>query len=222
MKTYIDIHSHSKTHKSHVFELINLILPDIQTQKDEYYSAAWHPWHLKNYALKNMECELQKLNCSKNIIAIGECGIDRAINVSIEFQKQVFMLHLSIAEQLNKPVIIHAVRSISDILEILKVKHFKQVIIFHDFRGNKEEIKQLERFNTYFSFGRSLFQSNKKVLNSFNSIDASRIFFETDASEILIEKIYLRASNLLKMDLINLQKQIQNNFTSVFGDELAE
>lgn len=222
MARLIDIHTHRTSENSlQVFSLKNIILPQQQVPEKGFYSTGWHPWFIENYPLTEMEKTLRSVCCLPQIIAIGECGLDRAINTPMEVQMKVFEFHLKLAQLNNKPLIIHAVRSYSDVLQALKKMNFRLPVIFHDYRGNEQQTKQLLQFNSYFSFGESLVKQ-QPIKEKIRHIPTNRLFLETDESELSIEKIYLSAASVLGTSLEDLSEQLLNNFKTIFGDELVE
>ena len=83
-----------------------------------------HPWELvlpfnrEAFDLKWNELIKRK----SGIYAIGECGLDRIHEniTDIENQKYVLLKHFDEARKRKIPLIIHSVRTYSDILSILK------------------------------------------------------------------------------------------------------
>lgn len=222
MPKFIDIHTHS-THQQNdeTFIIKNIILPDQHVVSNQFCTVGWHPWFIGQYSLTEIEKRIEQETILPKIIAIGECGIDRAIEVPIEIQRKVFEIHLHQAKKLKKPLIIHAVRAYSDILEILKKHQFELPVIFHDYYGNEQQTNQLLKFNSYFSFGQSILKPSFKI-EKLKSIPLNNLFFETDESKISIQKIYLRAAELLDIPVIELKDRIVNNFKEVFGNGLVE
>jgi TatD DNase family protein len=222
MNRYIDIHTHQDyKNTSNVFAIKNILLPDQEIQNTVISSVGWHPWFIEKHPIREIKHLIQEKSKAKQVIAIGECGIDRAINTPLDIQKEVFKIHLEIAEQLSKPIIVHSVKAYSDILQALKASNFSQAIIFHDYRGNPQQTNELLKFKSYFSFGESILK-NQSILVKFTAIPVNRLFFETDESSISIEKIYLRAAFLLNKSESEVCALILNNFNSVFGNELVE
>ena len=197
------------------------MLPNQKVPETGVYSAGWHPWFITNYSLSEIEMVVKATAQSPRVIAIGECGLDRAIKTPIELQLKVFNLHLALASEVQKPVIVHAVRSYSDMLQALKKRQFKQALIFHDFRGNAQQMNQLLKFNSYFSFGEALLK-DPKVMEKMIVVPPNRLFLETDESKLSIEKIYLSAASVLSTSMEELSRQIVDNFRTIFGDGLVK
>ena len=63
----------------------------------------------------------------KNFIAIGETGLDYFYpNPKKEIQKDSFIKHISIARELNLPIIVHTREADEDTINILKTQYKKE------------------------------------------------------------------------------------------------
>lgn len=221
MNRFIDIHTHNTPNDASSFILKNIILPNQKIPEIGHYSAGWHPWFIAHHTLTEIEdCLIKELE-RPQVIAIGECGIDRVVRTPLDVQQKVFEIHLRFALEYNKPIIVHAVRSYSDLHSIFKNMNFQLPVILHDYRGNSQQTSELLKFNTFFSFGESLFKQ-EKMKYKIREIPLTRLFFETDESLLSIEKIYLRAASVLDVSMDELSKQIIGNFKNIFGNGLVE
>lgn len=98
---------------------------------------------------------------NKKICAIGECGLDyyRCTEESIEKQKRAFVEQIEIANEFNKPLMLHIRHGVNhlehnaylDTLEILKI-YSKVKGDVHFFAGNSEEAKAFLDFGFTLSF----------------------------------------------------------------------
>ncbi|MDP5094220.1 MAG: TatD family hydrolase, partial [Polaribacter sp.] len=85
MKMFFDIHTHSTSILNQVFAIQNRY----PTSNDfsSPFSIGLHPWFLKKETSENeillLEQKLQHPKC----FAIGECGLDKAIDTNFDFQK---------------------------------------------------------------------------------------------------------------------------------------
>lgn len=211
---YIDIHTH---HSSKKFSLKNYNLNDI-FDDNQSYSVGLHPWNLRDTIENDLRMiQVSELATKNNVIAIGESGIDRVIDIAIGEQKRVFMFHLHLANKLRKPLIIHSVRAHSDFLEIFKKEKLNVPVIFHDFHGNFEEARKLLQYPCYFSFGQSLFHS-EKTMNVLKLLPEDRFFLETDDQETFpIEMIYQKAGEVLNKSPFTLLLLMTKNSQRIFN-----
>lgn len=216
MSKFVNIHTHNPDSGNNISVKNTYFFTELETQNENLFlSIGLHPWDIEKYEFNVFFDSLKRALNQKKLRFVGEIGIDRAISTDISLQKTIFEKQLLLAEKNSVPVIIHCVRAYSDILQILRKHKPTVALIFHDFRANETIYEQLNRYNSYFSFGKVLFSRTGKVLSYFSNIPLSRKFFETDDADISIEKIYKQAAGLRKMDLEALKSQIFNNFENL-------
>ena len=153
---------------------------------------------------------------SPNVIALGEAGLDKMHKATFERQIELFERQIELAEALQKPMILHDVRSHNEIIALRKKHRAKQPWILHGFSGTEQDVRQLIGQGIYLSVGESLLHPERKIHKSFKFIDLDYLFLETDMAEIGVEKVYEAAANLLGMDLSALQTRIFANFARIF------
>ncbi len=223
MLPFIDIHSHIKAENEEgIIRINNLLLHKKLPVGKAFYSAGWHPWFINGYTINEIHNSLLAIGNNKNVLAIGECGLDRVKSTPLEIQKKVFTLHIELALKNDKPLIVHCVKCYSDLLETLKTKQMP-ITIIHRYSGNIHQLEQMLKYdNVFFSLGADLFKDNNKLQKILKAIPRQKIFLETDDSHISIEKIYLRASIILNTHTEVLKQDIFRNFKNIFGNELVE
>jgi TatD DNase family protein len=191
-----------------------LELNKLQLEKLPYsVSIGLHPWHLLKKTIDNCIDELTISALSKNVLAIGEIGIDRAIETPVKTQIAYFEAQLYLAEQLQKPIIIHAVKSYSDFIPYLKKA--KVPFVFHQFNGNVQQANELLKYNCKLSFGKNIF--NHTQIDLLKHIPLDSFFLETDtAHHINIFDIYTKASEIKGVKMDALKEQLFFTFAQVF------
>jgi len=99
---------------------------------------------------KNIYRELLQ---DEKVVALGECGLDyfHLVKNLIEKQKKVFIEQIELANEINKPLMLHIRDAYVDALQILK-EHAKVKGVVHFFVGNKEEAKSFLDFGFLLSF----------------------------------------------------------------------
>jgi TatD DNase family protein len=147
--------------------------------------------------------------------ALGEAGLDKMHKASFERQIELFERQIELSGTLQKPMILHDVRSHNEIIALRKKHKAKQPWILHGFSGTEQDVKQLIGQGFYLSVGESLLHPERKIHKSFKFIDLNYLFLETDMTEIGVEKVYETAANLLGMDLSALQTRIFANFARI-------
>jgi len=216
---YIDIHTHTQTSNISIFSIQNLFAAQINefNEPNAFYSIGLHPWHIKTTKIEDLYRKIEDELCKLNFLAIGEIGIDRNIETSINEQLTVFIEQLIISEKLNKPAIIHCVKAYNEIISVKKKLRIKTPFIFHNYNSNLETAKQLLNYNSFLSFGEALFNANSQAYNVFNQIPDEVIFLETDESARPISEIYAQAAKLRNQNIDDLKRVVLNNFTKLFN-----
>jgi len=214
---FIDIHTHNAAVERDVIKIVNHF-PNSQLLFDNqnYASVGLHPWHIKNDFNEQLVV-LEKIVTDNNIVAIGEAGLDKAIDTDIELQSAVFMAQASIADEHEKPMIIHSVKTYYDLIAFRKFYSNSPPWIIHGFTGNITIAKELMKNIFYLSFGKDLFNEQSHAPKTLSAIPIQNVFLETDNSEMDIKQIYQKAAELLNISVEELCNKINNNFHKVFS-----
>ena len=218
MKTpFVDIHTHFARANDNLIQIRNLDLNQTCPEQG-YYSNGIHPWALDkadfqiDEALNRLKENLQQ----PKVVALGEAGLDKMHKASFERQIELFERQIELSEALQKPMILHDVKSHNEILALRKKHKAKQPWILHGFSGTEQDVKQLIGQGFYLSVGESLLYPERKINKSFKFIDLNFLFLETDMAEIGVETIYEAAANTLETDLSALKTRIFSNFAHLF------
>jgi TatD DNase family protein len=214
---FIDLHTHRIKTCDNLIQIVNLDLNQ-SCPEHGYFSYGIHPWVLDNadfQAKKALQALEEKLKLPQ-VLALGEAGLDKMHKASFKQQIELFERQIELSETLQKPMILHDVRSHNEIIALRKKRKAQQPWILHGFSGTEQDIKQLIGQGIYLSVGESLLHPERKIYKSFKFIDLDYLFLETDMAEIGMEKVYEAAANLLGMDLSALQTRIFANFARIF------
>ena len=190
MSRLIDIHTHFPTGR-HI----------------EPQGIGVHPWRAADEALPRKE---------KYAAAdlIGEIGLDFACDVEHSKQEEVFRAQLSIAEELQKPVVLHCVRAFEPTMKIV-AEYDLRAVIFHGFIGSVQQAERAINKGYFLSFGANTSRS-PKTIEALRNTPLHKIFAESDESKKNIEEIYSEIATLkgCKQDL--LEQAILGNYNNVF------
>ena len=217
-KSFVNIHTHTARTDDNLIQIVNLDLKQ-PCPEQGYYSYGIHPWEADKDDFQ-MEISLKKLEerlKSPNVLALGEAGLDKMHKASFEKQIELFEQQIELSEALQKPMILHDVRSHNEIIALRKKHQAKQPWILHGFSGTEQDVKQLIGQGIYLSVGESLLYPERKIYKSFKFIDLNFLFFETDMAEIGIEAVYVAAAKLLGIDNNALRAQIFINFAALWN-----
>lgn len=218
-KKFIDIHTHKKAFDENIITIRSFFPQEFtnKTNIKSYSSVGIHPWFINENFDEDFKT-LKEAIQNKNVIAVGEIGLDRISTTDLRKQKDCFIKQLELADEAAKPVVIHGVKTYSDLLSVKK-RFTDQKWIIHGFKGNFETAEKLLDMNCYLSFGQTLFNSQSKAIDAIKEIHNEKIFFETDESDYKISEIYEKAAKLLSLSIDDLTEKIENNFKDVFGND---
>ncbi|MGN0003250.1 MAG: TatD family hydrolase [Sphingobacterium composti] len=212
MLSYIDIHTHQLQENPDTFQLLNCIIgkEDFPAQP---CSVGIHPWYVNDDI--EAQFELLKSQASKeNVLAIGECGLDKIIETDWNLQTEIFEKQIQLAKELQKPLIIHCVHAYQEIFAILKDQKATVPIIFHGFNKKAELGNSILNQGYYVSLGTSILKRNQD--DFIKSVELNKIFFETDNKSTNVVDIYSYFCSVRKISMSDLQEQIVRNFQNVF------
>lgn len=137
----------------------------------------------KELLMKQLQI-VEKIAKDKKIVAIGEIGLDYYWNKeNKEYQKEVFIKQIELANKMNLPIVIHTRDAIMDTIEILKnkIKPIK-LGVFHCCPLNRELVKEALKLGFYISLSGTITFKNAKNANEIiELIPIDRMFIETDS-----------------------------------------
>jgi len=128
--------------------------------------------------------ELIALGSRKNIVGIGETGLDYFRSEGdLGWQQQRFRNHIEAAKALKKPLIIHTREAKYDTLRILEEENAGEVGgVIHCFTEDWEFAKKAMDLNFYISFsGIVTFNSAKEIKEVAKKVPSDRFLIETDS-----------------------------------------
>ena len=212
---FFNLHTHHFSNQENVLELVNQYPQEFENSAPNY-SIGIHPWHIvKDRIDKDLHIIESKLNY-ENCLAIGECGLDKRIEIPMALQQMVFEKQLALAEKYQKPVIIHCVAAFQEIIAIKNKLKITVPLIIHGFSKNIEVGNHLVKNGFYLSFGKYLIL-NKELELVFNSIPNDRLFLETDTIEQDIRAVYELAAKYKNIEVDEMKAIINANFNTVFN-----
>lgn len=210
-----NLHTHKYRNLKGVFEVVNQY-PLEFTSEIPKYSIGIHPWYIKTESLeKELSIIAEKLQ-NEGCLAVGECGLDKRIEISLDLQIEVFKSQLVLAKEYKKPIILHCVSAYQEVIAIKKELSIENPMIIHGFSKNILVAKSLLDNGFYLSFGKYLLR-NPELASVFEQVPNDRFFLETDTIEETIFEVYQRASQIKNIDI---ESQVEETFKRVFYPEI--
>ncbi len=209
---FLDIHTHKVAQQLGVKSLQSLSLTNdifLAMPKKKPISVGLHPWYATLEALEMQMKYLRVVANQTNVKMIGECGLDKLKGESLANQITIFEAQVALAEELNKPLIIHCVRSFSELIHSKEKLKVKVPMIIHGFNKSEELGRQLLDKGFWLSFGPSILKEGSTIEKLIEKTD--RFFLETDDSDLPIQELYEAVANLKKCTIEALKARI-------FGD----
>jgi TatD DNase family protein len=182
------------------------------------YSIGIHPWYIdKNRLEKDLQIIKQKLQLPE-CLALGECGLDKRIEIPMELQISVFKKQLELIKLTNKPVILHCVAAYDEVIAINKEMKIENPMLIHGFSKNDQVAKSLLDNGFYLSFGKYLLR-NKDLEKVFTFAPENQILLETDTIEESIYEVYEKAASIKGIPIEEMKAIVFTNFSRIFNNK---
>ena len=158
-----------------------------------YFSAGFQPQEIGKYKEGDSE-RLRALLRHKKCLALGEIGLDYHYpdNPEKEFQKEIFISQLKMADEEGMPVVIHSRDCAEDMLSLLRENevYLGHGGLLHCYSHAAEMVDSFAALGLYFSFGgTSTYTNAKKVVKSAARVPLDRILTETDSPYLTPEPL---------------------------------
>ena len=189
-------------------------------------SLGLYPSHAIKLNERQLNQELDFIKKNKNnIVAVGEIGLDKNYEGhNIKKQIKSFEKVLSLAEKINKPVVIHSRKAEKECIDILET--FKTKNIMHCFTGNFKLVKRIQDNNYFFSIPTNIvrllhFQkiveqtSTSQLLTETDSPYLSPYKEKRNEPSFTVETIK-QISKIKNLEQEEVKKLIYMNFQKVF------
>ena len=201
---FVDIHTHNNNS-----DKSSSILNSNEYIAERAISIGIHPWNIDT-TWKKLFATIKEQAHKENVRAIGECGIDKLKSpANIEEQIEVFKAHALLAEEIQKPLIIHCVKGFDEIIAIYREVLPKQAWIVHGFRGKPQQAEQLIKEGFYISFG------EKFNIDSLKVVPMEKLFIESDESKTNINDIYTLIAEVRCCSVEKLALAVMQNVEKV-------
>lgn len=196
-----DFHTHRKDAKN---ALISVSPAEFDPVEGLYYSVGIHPWNTEGVTEHDLE-RLAAAAAHPQVLAVGEAGFDKLRGGTHSVQLSVMMRHIELSEQLRKPLVIHCVKCIDDLLALRRAFSPVQPWIWHGFRGNATMARTLLRQGFYLSAGQ-YFNADAVA-----AVPAEKLLVETDDASVRIESVARAVAACRRMSPVKLAEIVNAN-----------
>lgn len=150
-----------------------------------------HPYFLDEFTTCDLDL-LARRSTESWVSAIGECGIDAVLAenreeefFSLAHQQNIFEAHIDIANQCNKPLIIHHRKSHHLIHQSFKRIQPVNGGVIHAFSGSLVDAQRYINLGFKLGCGGTItYERSKKTQSTFKDLDLSHIVLETDSPDM--------------------------------------
>ena len=153
-----------------------------QHNQDAYIAFGLHPYFMAEHQdgdfekLKNLVIEHRK-----QLVAIGECGIDASI-ADIEKQQTLFAKHIKLANELSLPLIVHHRQSHHLIMQAFKKLQPKWGGVIHAFSGSLQQAQAYIKLGVKLGVGGTItYERANKTKQALAQVPLDSLVLETDA-----------------------------------------
>lgn len=209
----IDLHTH-RSDRAGIVSIYNAKEEEDVAQLDRNCSVGIHPWYVSDVDIEERIAVVEEKSNLRNVVAIGECGLDKVCSTDFGLQMQAFEAMIAISERVCKPLIIHCVKAFDELIAAKIRFEPKQTWVIHGFRGNEFQEKQLLSKGFCFSIG------EKFNANAIKVIPLNSLFLETDESSVSIELIYQAVAFQKGISVEELSLQVVSNVNNRFKIDL--
>ncbi len=174
----------NETSSKNAIEIAEKINNELK-KKWAYVAVGIHPTHYENIKYFNL---IEKLARDKLVVAVGETGFDffRTDRNSLSKQKELFQLHLELANKLNKPLILHNRKADEYFMTLLDSIGGCRAV-FHCFSSDYNFAQEVIKRGIMISFTGNITYGNKMLKKVIRRTPMDRIMVETDAPYIVPE-----------------------------------
>lgn len=221
MNIPLDIHTH-RLPQVPGEAIVNCSNETFFPQEGGWYSVGIHPWtipalcagredsFLGSRDLYELESHLKVLASHPQVLAVGESGLDKLTAAPLSLQIALFKRQALLAMETGKPLVIHLVRAVAELLALKRTLRPTNPWIIHGFRGKAALAEDYLRHGFFLSFGEK-FQEEALRLTP-----VDRLFVETDESNVGINELYERLAAVRGVSPEEFKKSVKENIVRAF------
>ena len=184
--------------------------------------AGDYPLKIKDFDIDE-EIEFIKKN-KDNIVAVSEVGLD-FVNGEERQQVEDFEKMIKLAEELNKPIVVHSRKAERRCVEILESSSLKKIVM-HCFCGKKSLVKRIANNGWSITIPTTVVRS-QQFQDIAKNVPITQLFCETDSPYLspnkeqlnepaFVAESYKKIAEIKQMDLKEVANNIYMNWQKVF------
>lgn len=205
----------------------------ISGERDNFwYGLGLHPWFLDEEPendLQQLQRALENSSYDLKCVALGEIGLDFAIEKEPKTQLRAFEKQLELAQQHRLPVIVHHRKSHNELIRLLKQYPNLRGVI-HAFSGSEYEAETYVKMGFKLGIGGTItYPRAKKTKQAIQAVGLSHLLLETDAPSMplqgyqgqrnspeLLPVVAETLAGLMQVSVTEVESQTTANFKQLF------
>jgi len=211
---FYNVHTHRQSRGKDVLSIENRYENFDSDLSGIYVSLGLHPWYLDAGHLEAQLGILAKNARRPEVLAVGECGLDRITDTDWTLQVTAFRKQIALAQHIHKPVIVHCVKAFNEVLS--ELKNISVPVVFHGVNKKWSVVQPVIDAGYFLSFGKAILSDHEYILETFRATPLERVFLETDDAELDIREIYKSAARIKNIPEKEIVLQLEKNFNNVF------
>ncbi|MDT0595804.1 TatD family hydrolase [Glaciecola petra] len=152
-----------------------------------------HPYFLT--ALSHENAEVLKSNLFElgltykdKIVAVGECGLDGSLALSMAYQEKILAWHIDLASNIKKPLVLHHRQSHNQLIRLLKLKRYTLGGVIHAFSGSENIAKTYVDMGFKLGVGGTItYPRAEKTIATIKKLSLEHLLIETDSPDMPIK-----------------------------------
>ncbi|NVC93814.1 TatD family deoxyribonuclease [Vibrio natriegens] len=153
-----------------------------------YYALGYHPYFLEeNFQQHLAELEHYLSQKAPQCVAIGESGLDFAIDVAPQLQEKVLETQFELARRFDLPVILHSRKAHNRLIQMVKAAKLPRGGVVHAFAGSYQQAMEWVRLGFFIGVGGTItYPRAQKTRDAIQKIALENLLIETDAPDMPI------------------------------------
>ena len=150
---------------------------------DLSYALGLHPWFLGDESEQALDAlALLLRQRPAGLVAVGECGLDGAIDVPLARQLPWFERQIQLADECNLPLIVHCRRCYNEVLALLSRYRPRAGGVLHGFSGSRQQAQQFWALGFYLGIGGTIsYERAQKTRRAVATLPLEALLLETDS-----------------------------------------
>ncbi|HTF98628.1 MAG TPA: TatD family hydrolase [Cellvibrio sp.] len=150
-----------------------------------------HQVAVDNTSLTSYESQIIRLidnipeRARHSFVAIGECGLDKTIELPLQQQLAIFGWHIQLSNHWQKPLVIHSLKTHNELIAYCKKNKPRFGGVVHAFSGSYETAMQLIELGFYLGIGGTItYERAQKTRATVARVPVEHLVLETDGPDM--------------------------------------